>query len=66
MNQAKLSETKIDRPKSTTQTGKVWDICDRMAESTKNDILAACVADGINVGTARVQYGRWLKAHGQK
>ena len=54
------------RPKAGTSTGRVWDICDKVA-STMHDsekalrkaIIAACEAEGINASTASVQFGKW-------
>lgn len=60
------STDKIERPKAGTMTGKVWDVCDLHKAEHKDTILAMCVADGINIGTARVQYGKWLKFQSQK
>lgn len=39
---------------------KVWDICDSMRGQRRKDVVAACVAAGINPGTARTQYQAWL------
>lgn len=58
------------RPPSTTATGRVWDIADRVAADEPGSdpkvlraaILAACVAVGINPATAQVQYGKWKAA----
>lgn len=49
-------------------TGKVWEIADRVVSETgyvigskqlRTAIIAACVASGINEGTAATQYGKW-------
>lgn len=61
------------RPKAGTSTGKVWDICDRLwgtgkdhgtMKNLKAEVLEACAAEGINSGTAGVQFGKWKSSKG--
>jgi hypothetical protein len=63
-----------ERPKSTTTTGKVWDIADKVLGKTKlpvsvdgwkslrTAIMAACDKEGINKATAATQYSKWKAA----
>ncbi|AIM40612.1 hypothetical protein [Vibrio phage VpKK5] len=57
------------RPKAGTATGKVWEIADGLYKAAgnvpeRNDVVAACVAEGINPATASTQFGKWKKALG--
>lgn len=45
-------------------TAKVWEIAGGMASASRGDIIAACVAEGINAATAATQYSKWKKANG--
>ncbi len=47
------------RPGGGTDTGRVWEICDQMAGSAKNEVIQACVEEGLNEATAQKQYGKW-------
>lgn len=58
----------ITSPPSKGSTGKVWIIADRVhtengngsiTKELRRQIIAACVAEGINAGTASTQYGKW-------
>lgn len=56
------------RPKPTSTTGWVWDICDKLFEEGGNVMpdrkkaIEACVANDINPATASTQYAKWKKA----
>lgn len=47
---------------------KVWDICNANAAKfdagviARKDIIAKCVAAGLNAGTAGTQFAAWTKA----
>lgn len=43
---------------------RVWAIADSMPGKARKDVIAAAVAEGINVGTAKTQYQHWKKATG--
>ena len=43
---------------------RVWAIADSLPGSARKDVIAACLAEGINVGTAKTQYQHWKKATG--
>lgn len=56
------------RPKPGSATGKVWDIADKVLESSgygpydkalRNLVVAECVKEGINSSTAATQFGKW-------
>jgi hypothetical protein len=51
------------RNKSATESpvAKVHGICDKMKGAQRDEIIAACVAEGINVSTAKTQYYAWRK-----
>ena len=56
-------------PSPKGATGKVWEIADSMVKAgngivPRPDIIAACVAAGINAATAATQYSKWKKARG--
>lgn len=36
-------------------------ICEEMEGATRNEIVAECVAQGVNISTARTQYYKWRK-----
>jgi hypothetical protein len=36
-------------------------ICEKMKGSKRDDIIAACVAEGVNTSTAKTQYYAWRK-----
>src|SRR6266566_2767145 len=40
----------------------VWDIASKMPKAERKDVIAACVAKGINIHTAKTQYFRWSHA----
>lgn len=42
----------------------VWEMADKMtaAGSTRNEVIEACVAAGVNKATASTQFYRWAKA----
>jgi hypothetical protein len=46
------------RPKSG-DTAKVWDICENHKESSRQEIIDLCVAEGIKKVTAATQYSDW-------
>lgn len=39
---------------------KVWDMADSMPEAKRSEVVSACVAAGINLGTAKTQYQSWF------
>ena len=46
------------RPKSG-DTAKAWDICEENKELSRQEMIALCVAEGINKVTASTQYADW-------
>lgn len=60
----------VPRPRSGTSTGRVWEICDELADGSKGELPARTavveVADreGINANTVSTQMARWRKYHG--
>lgn len=56
----------LKRPKEGSATGKVWDIADELnakedAIPSRQDVIDAATAAGINSSTASTQYGKWKK-----
>ncbi len=55
------------RPGKGTITGMVWDIADRLlretGEVTRDAVIRASAAEGININTANTQYSHWKKAN---
>lgn len=53
------------RPKPHTITGRIWEIADdlktKQGFANRNEVVAACIAEGINVNTANTQFSHWLK-----
>lgn len=43
-------------------TKLVWTIADSMPGASRKDVIAACVAQGINASTAGTQYYKWSKS----
>lgn len=42
----------------------VWETADAMPGASRADVVAACVAKGVNKATAGTQFYRWQKARG--
>ncbi len=62
---ASKSGSKAPSP-SRGATKRVWAIADEMLEAAgsmpeRKAVIAACEAQGINKGTAQVQFGKWKK-----
>ena len=49
--------SKIDSP-----CKRVWELAASMPDSSRKDVIAACVEQGIATATARTQYQRWYRA----
>lgn len=41
---------------------KVWEIADSMKGERRKHVVAACVAAGVPLGTAKTQYQSWFKS----
>lgn len=41
----------------------VWGMCKDMTGASRDEIVEACVALGVNISTARTQYYHWRKKH---
>lgn len=58
------------RPRPGTLTGRVWEICDELADGSKGELPARTavmeVADkeGLNANMVSTQMARWRKYHG--
>lgn len=39
---------------------KVWDMADSMPGAKRSEVVSACVAAGINLGTSKTQYQQWF------
>lgn len=56
------------RPRAGTTTARVWDIADTALQggaegkALRAQIVAACVAEGIDPSTAATQYSKWNRA----
>lgn len=59
-------KSKAPRPRSDAQspTKLVWQIADEMSDKPRAEIIAACVAAGVNPATASTQFSRWKKSKG--
>jgi hypothetical protein len=54
----------LERPKATSTTGLVWEICDGLFAKantmpSRKDVLEACTAEEINPATASTQFSKW-------
>lgn len=49
-------------PRGEGSVAKVWQMCNAMPGASRKEVVAACVANGINPSTASVQYGAWKKS----
>lgn len=60
----KSHEPKAERAKSdvASPTKLVWQIADSMPNASRADVIAACVAKGVNAATASTQFSKWRKA----
>lgn len=65
-------EISAGRPAAQSKTGMVWIIADRVraehkkaaGKELRNLVISACLAEGVNKGTASVQFGKWKAANG--
>ena len=53
-------------PQAAGPVARVWEIASSMPDAARKDVVAACLAKGINVHTARTQYQRWRQAQTAK
>ena len=49
------------KPRTVGATKRVHQIADAMRGASRKEVVAACVAEGIAMGTARTQYQIWFK-----
>ena len=63
-HRARSSSSAGERAKSEVEspTKLVWKIADEMVGASKKEVVAACVAAGVNPSTASTQHYRWSKA----
>lgn len=59
----------VRRPKTGTETGKVWDLADNLSAQFGQptpiaNLLEVGQAQGLNDSTIRTQYARWRTFHG--
>ena len=62
----KPAKKKSPRQQKAGPVERVWEIASSMPDAARKDVVAACVAKGINVHTARTQYQRWRQAQTAK
>jgi hypothetical protein len=68
----RVSSEEVQRPKSGSTTGRVWEICDKLFERVQDKkelraaVLAAASAEGINSSTISVQFGKWFSTQGSR
>lgn len=59
--------TQYPRPRDGTITGRVWAITDHIKQQAgtvnREDVIKACIQEGININTASTQYSHWRKAN---
>jgi hypothetical protein len=53
------------RPGNGTITGRVWEIADEInakkGSASRDEVVKACISDGLNMNTASTQYSAWKK-----
>lgn len=56
-------QLRYPRPGSGTKTGRVWEIADAIehekGSASREDVIRACLHEGLNVNTASTQYSYW-------
>ncbi len=57
-----LRTTPVARGTADSPVKRVWAMADGMPGATRAEVVAACVAEGINKSTAGTQYYHWQKA----
>jgi hypothetical protein len=57
--EAEFKKLMAARPKELSPVAFVWETCDEMPEATRSEIIAECVAGGVNKSTAATQHGLW-------
>lgn len=67
----RIKQNGVSRPSSGTQTGKVWDIADKISSennrpATRAEVTAAGTTAGINASTITTQFGQWRRFYGIK
>jgi hypothetical protein len=60
---AELAANRFHESKVENPVRAMWDLCDKMVENRRKDVIAAAVAAGISYYTARTQYQLWLTAY---
>lgn len=58
-----LSDINFEKTRRKGAVREVWDICEENKDLRRKDVIAICVAKGINYYTARTQYQAWRTAH---
>jgi hypothetical protein len=62
-----IQAPKYPRPGEGTITGRIWQIADQLAIETgkaeREDVIKACMKEGINPNTANTQYTHWRNAN---
>ena len=68
--QTEVGENQYQRPGVGTKTGRVWEVADYIHKETgtvnREEVIKACMQEGINVNTASTQYSHWRKANPKK
>jgi hypothetical protein len=66
-DEKKAGATQYPRPRDGTITGRVWAITDHIKQQAgivnREDVIKACIQEGININTASTQYSHWKKAN---
>ena len=57
-----MNDNVAKRTRTPGATKQVWVIADSMPGAKRADVIAACLAAGINAGTASTQYQKWKQA----
>lgn len=69
VRQLREAQNGITRPDTGTMTGRIWELSDQISTNTgkpaeRKDVIAAGLAEGLNVATITTQHGRWREFHG--
>lgn len=64
-----VKQNDVAQPKPGTKTRRVWDIADEISAekarpAIRSEVMEQCKTEGLSLGTAATQFGRWCAFHG--
>lgn len=61
LNEQHLGNEDRNRSSADSPVETVHALCDQMKGATRDEIISACVAKGVNINTAKTQYYAWRR-----